>query len=342
MLLHRIQNRPAGQRVYDMIRTSLALLSALMGFLAAIPSGHAADWPERPLRLIVPFDAGSSSDTIARMVAAKMGNQLGQQIVVENRVGGGTLIGTTEIAKSLPDGYTLGLANTSTHVVSTVVHAQVPFDPLRDFAAIGMIGSSPFVLVSTPHLPTTTLKEFIDLAKTKPGSLSYASAGTGTLAHLAGELFKRKADVDLVHIPYHGTEQSMLDLMEGRIDLSVSTIPPTLSQVQQKTVRALAVMSDRRNSMLPDVPTVAEAGVPGCEAALWTAIVVPAGVPAAIRARLTEVLTSVVNEPEVQKALHTQGVDPQPGPPEAVTAAINADTPKWRDVVKVANIAEAK
>jgi tripartite-type tricarboxylate transporter receptor subunit TctC len=325
-----------------MIRTSLALLSALMVFLAAVPSCQAADWPERPLRLIVPFDAGSSSDTIARIVAAKMGNQLGQQIVVENRVGGGTLIGTAEIAKSLPDGYTLGLANTSTHVVSAVVHAQVPFDPLRDFAAIGMIGSSPFVLVSTPHLPATTLKQFIDLAKTKPGSLSYASAGTGTLAHLAGELFKRKADVDLVHIPYHGTEQSMLDLMEGRIDLSVSTIPPTLSQVQQKTVRALGVMSDKRNSMLPDVPTVAEAGVPGCEAALWTAIVVPAGVPAAIRARLTKVLTSVVNEPEVQKALQTQGVDPQPGPPEAVTAAINADTPKWRDVVRVANIAEAK
>ena len=325
-----------------MIRTALALLSALTVFLAAVPSGQAADWPERPLRLIVPFDAGSSSDTIARIVAAKMGNQLGQQIVVENRVGGGTLIGTAEIAKSLPDGYTLGLANTSTHVVSAVVHAQVPFDPLRDFAAIGMIGSSPFVLVSTPHLPATTLQQFIDLAKTKPGSLSYASAGTGTLAHLAGELFKRKADVDLVHIPYHGTEQSMLDLMEGRIDLSVSTIPPTLSQIQQKTVRALAVMSDKRNSMLPDIPTVAEAGVPGCEAALWTAIVVPAGIPAAIRARLTQVLIAVVNEPEVQQALKIQGVDPQPGPPEAVIAAINADTPKWRDVVKAANIAEAK
>jgi tripartite-type tricarboxylate transporter receptor subunit TctC len=218
----------------------------------------------------------------------------------------------------------------------------VPFDPLRDFAAIGMIGSSPFVLVSTPHLPAATLQQFVDLAKTKPGTLSYASAGTGTLAHLAGELFKRKADVDIVHIPYHGTEQSMLDLMEGRIDLSVSTIPPTLSQIQQKTVRALAVMSDKRNSMLPDVPTVAEAGVPGCEAALWTAIVVPAGVPAAIRARLTDVLTAVVNEPEVQQALKIQGVDPQPGSPEAVIAAINADTPKWRDVVKAANIAEAK
>jgi tripartite-type tricarboxylate transporter receptor subunit TctC len=325
-----------------MIRTALALLSGLAVFLASLPSGRAADWPERPLRLIVPFDAGSSSDTIARIVAAKMGNQLGQQIVVENRVGGGTLIGTAEIAKSLPDGYTLGLANTSTHVVSAVVHAQVPFDPLRDFAAIGMVGSSPFVLVSTPHLPAATLRQFVDLAKTRPGTLSYASAGTGTLAHLAGELFKRKAEVDIVHIPYHGTEQSMLDLMEGRIDLSVSTIPPTLSQIQQKTVRALAVMSDKRNGMLPDVPTVAEAGVPGCDAALWTAIVVPAGVPAAIRARLAEVLTAVVNEPEVQQALRIQGVDPQPGPPEAVIAAINADTPKWRDVVKAANIAEAK
>jgi tripartite-type tricarboxylate transporter receptor subunit TctC len=205
-----------------------------------------------------------------------------------------------------------------------------------------MIGSSPFLLVTSPHLSATTLKQFVDLAKAKPGSMSYASAGTGTLAHLAGELFKSKADINLVHIPYHGTEQSMLDLMEGRIDLSVSTIPPTLPQIRQGAVRALAVMSDKRSSILPDVPTVAEAGVPGCEAALWTAIVVPAGVPAAILNQLSQVLSAAINDPAVQQALKIQGVDPRPGPAAAVIATIKADIPKWRDVVKTANIVEAK
>jgi tripartite-type tricarboxylate transporter receptor subunit TctC len=242
----------------------------------------------------------------------------------------------------VPDGYTLGLANTTSHVVSAALNPHLPFDPLRDFVPIGMIGSSPFMLVSSPHVPATTLQEFVDLAKAKPGSLSYASAGTGTLAHLAGELFKHQANIDLVHVPYHGTEQSVLDLMEGRIDLSVSTIPPTLPQIKQGNVRALAVMSDKRSGMLPDVPTVAEAGTPGCEAALWTAIVVPAGVPADIVDRLSKTLIAVVNDPDVQKTLAAQGVDPQPGPPDVVTATISADIPKWRSVVTNANIVQAQ
>jgi tripartite-type tricarboxylate transporter receptor subunit TctC len=324
-----------------MFRLRLALLSVLAASALAISSAR-ADWPERPLRLIVPFAAGSSSDTIARIIATKMGDSLGQQIAVENRVGGSTIIGTQEVARSAPDGYTLGLANTTSHVVSAAINPHLPFDPIRDFAPIGMIGSSPFMLVSSPHLPATTLKEFVDLAKAKPGSLSYASAGTGTLAHLAGELFKHQANIDVVHVPYHGTEQSLLDLMEGRIDLSISTIPPTLAQIKQGTVRALAVMSDKRSDMLPAVPTVAEAGTPGCEAALWTAIVLPAGVPTDIVDRLSKILIAVVNDPDVQKTLEAQGVDPEPGLPDVVTAAITADIPKWRNVVANANIVQAQ
>jgi tripartite-type tricarboxylate transporter receptor subunit TctC len=259
-----------------------------------------------------------------------------------DRVGGSTIIGTQEVARAAPDGYTLGLANTTSHVVSAAINPHLPFDPIRDFMPIGMIGSSPFLLVSSPHLPAATLKQFVDLAKAKPGSLSYASAGTGTLAHLAGELFKHQANIDVVHVPYHGTEQSLLDLMEGRIDLSVSTIPPTLGQIKQGTVRALAVMSGKRSGMLPDVPTVAEAGTPGCEAALWTAIVLPAGVPDAIVDRLSKTLIAAVNDPDVQKTLKAQGVDPEPGPPGVVTATINADIPKWRDVVTNANIVKAQ
>ena len=205
-----------------------------------------------------------------------------------------------------------------------------------------MIGRSPFVLVSSPQLPASTLAEFIALAKAKPGSLSYASAGTGTLAHLGGEMFKRKADINVVHVSYRGTEQSTLDLMQGRIDLSVSTIPPTLQLIREGKIRALAVLSEKRNAMLTEIPTAAEAGVPSCEAELWTAIVVPAGVPADIVKRLNQVLNTVVNSPQIQEALKIQGVEPEPGPPETVSAVISADILKWRDVVVAAKIAGPK
>lgn len=323
-----------------MPRAPLTLLAALA--LLFSPNAEAQpSWPERPLKLIVPFTAGSSSDTIARLVAAKMGDQLGQQVIVENRVGGSTIIGTDAIAKSAPDGYTLGLANTTSHAASAALTPKLPFDPLKDFTPIGMIGASPFVLVSSPQLPASKLNELVDLGKAKPGVLSYASAGTGTLAHLAGELFKRRAAIDVVHVPYRGTAQSTLDLMQGRIDLSVSTIPPTLQQIRQGKIRALAVMSEKRNEMIPEVPTVAEGGVPGCEAELWTAIVVPTGVRDEIVDRLNRALNAVVNSRDVQEALKIQGVEPQPGPPETVTNVIKTDLRKWRDVVATAKITEA-
>jgi tripartite-type tricarboxylate transporter receptor subunit TctC len=324
-----------------MCRAHLALLFVLVALLPAT-NGWADEWPQRPLRLIVPFSAGSSSDTIARIVAAKMGERLGQQIAVENRVGGSTIVGTEAIARSPPDGYTLGLANTTTLAVTVLLTPKLPFDPLNDFKPIGMIGSSPFVLVSSPLLPASNLKEFIDLAKAKPGTLSYASAGTGTLAHLAGELLKLRTNINVVHIPYRGTSQSTLDLIQGRIDLSVSTIAPTLQYIHEGTIRALAVTSEHRNSMLPNVPTVAEAGASGCEAVVWTAIIVPAGVSADIVNRLNQVLIAVVDDPRIQQTLKIQGVDPEAGTPETVSAAIGAGILKWRDVVKAIGISEPK
>ena len=199
--------------------------------------------------MVVPFSAGSSSDTIARIVAIKMGERLGQQVVVENRVGGSTIIGTDSVAKSAPDGYTLELANTTTHAASAALNATLPFDPVKDFAPVAMIGVSPFVLIGATQVAAQTLKDFVALAKAKPGTLSYASAGTGTLAHLAGELFKRKAGIEVTHVPYRGSAQSMIDLMQGRIDLSVSTIPPTLQHIREGKLRALATMSEKRNAI---------------------------------------------------------------------------------------------
>jgi tripartite-type tricarboxylate transporter receptor subunit TctC len=310
---------------------------------ASIGAGSArAEWPDRLIKMIVPFSAGSSSDTIARIVAIKMGERLGQQVVVENRVGGSTIIGTDAVAKSAPDGYTLELANTTTHAASAALNATLPFDPVKDFAPVAMIGVSPFVLIGATQVAAPTLQDFVRVAKAKPGSLSYASAGTGTLAHLAGELFKRKAGIDVTHVSYRGSAQSMIDLMQGRIDLSVSTIPPTLQHIREGKLRALAIMSEKRNVSLPDTPTAAEAGVPGCEAALWTAIVVPAGVPAAIINRLNAAVLAAVATPEIQQALTIQGVDPEPGPPEAVSARIKADIVKWKDVVVAAKITNAQ
>lgn len=325
-----------------MLRARLPLLTILVA-IAVLPQPTAAvAWPDRPLKIIVPFSAGSSSDTIARIVAAKMGDALGQPVIVENRVGGSTIIGTDAVAKSAPDGYTLGLANTTSHAISASLNSKLPFDSLKDFVPIGMIGRSPFVLVTSPNLPIRNLSEFVAFARKKPGSLTYASAGTGTLAHLAGELFKRHADIDVVHVSYRGTEQSSLDLMQGRIDLSVSTIAPTLQQIRAGNVKALAVMAEHRNPMIPDVPTVAEGGVPGCEAELWTALVAPKGIPANVAARLNDALNVAVNSAAVQDALKIQGVEPEPGPPEAVTAAIRSDILKWRNIVVTAKIGEQK
>jgi tripartite-type tricarboxylate transporter receptor subunit TctC len=323
-----------------MMRVAFAVAVLATAFVRAHPAK--AEWPDRPIKMVVPFSAGSSSDTIARIVAIKMGEKLAQQVVVENRVGGSTIIGTDSVAKSAPDGYTIELANTTTHAASAALNTSLPFDPVKDFAAVAMIGVSPFVLVGATQVEAKTLKDVVALAKASPGKLSYASAGTGTLAHLAGELFKRKAAVDITHVPYRGSAQSMVDLMQGRIDLSVSTIPPTLQHIREGKLRALAVMSEKRNAAMPEVPTVSEAGVPGCEAALWTAIVVPAGVPADVIARLNAAVLAAVATPEIQHAFRLQGVDPEPGPPEAVAERIKTDIVKWTDVVTAAHITGAK
>src|SRR3954463_9551135 len=319
-----------------MKRAALLLTFVATAFIGGSPVR--AEWPDRPIKMIVPFSAGSSSDTIARIVAIKMGEKLGQQVVVENRVGGSTIIGTDAVAKSAPDGYTLGLANTTTHAASAALNASLPFDPVKDFAPVAMIGVSPFVLIGATQEAASALKDFVALAKARPGSLSSASAGTGTRAHLAGELFKSRAGIAVTHVPYRGSAQSMIDLMQGRIDLSVSTIPPTLQHIREGKLRAFAVMSEKRNASLPEVPTVAEAGVPGCEAALWTAVVTPAGVPADIIKKLNAAVLAAVAAPDIQQALTIQGVDPEPGPPETVSERIKADIVKWKDVVAAAKI----
>jgi tripartite-type tricarboxylate transporter receptor subunit TctC len=318
-----------------MTRFALIVLAAVLG--ANVAQAQTARWPDRPIRFIVPFTAGSSSDIVARLVAQKLGERLGQQLVVENRVGGGGSLGTEQVARADPDGTTLGLANTSTHAVAASA-AAINYDPVKDFAPVSMLGSSPFVLALYPGVPVKTVAELIALAKSKPHTLNYASAGPATLAHLAGALFEKMAKIEMTHVPYRGTAQSTLDLLEGRVEMQFGTIPPTLAQIRDGKLRALAVTGAMRNGALPDVPTIAESGIAGYECSLWQAIVAPAGTPAAIVARLNREVNAALDDPTVRAAFAKQGVEVEGGSPEALATRIRADVTKWRDVMASAGI----
>jgi tripartite-type tricarboxylate transporter receptor subunit TctC len=305
---------------------------------AAQSAAKEPHWPDRPIRFIVPFQPGSSSDTIARIVGQKLGERLGQQLVIENKVGGASVVGTEAIARAEPDGYTIGLANTTTHAGTTGLGATLSFDPVKDFTPVAMIGNSPFVLLVTPGLAARSVQELIGLAKERPGALNYASAGPGSTTHLAGALFASMAGIQLTHVPYRGTGQSVLDIMEGRIEMVFGTIAPSLSYIRSGKLRALATTGETRTAMLPELPTLAESGLPGYEAGLWTAIVLPAGVPAEIVRRLNQEVNAAVNSDEMRAALDKQGVETDTGTPEALGARIKADVVKWRDVAMKAGV----
>jgi tripartite-type tricarboxylate transporter receptor subunit TctC len=323
-----------------MPRLFLALL--VLSFMAASAGAQSgtpgAGWPSRPIKIIVPFPAGSSTDVVGRIVAQMLGPRIGQAFVIENRVGASGMIGAEAVARAAPDGYTIGLASTSTHALASSLSANLRYDPVRDFAPVSMIGSSPYVMVTYPGLETKTVQDFVARAKAKPGKLTFGSAGPGSLAHLAGELFANLAGAQLVHIPYKSSAQSVTDLMAGRLDMQFSTIPPTLPLIRSGQMRALATTGGKRSAVLPDLPTVAETGLPGYEAVLWIAMVMPAAVPQPIIARLNRALVEVLNQPEANAALTAQGVDPEPGTPDALRTRIASDIEKWRSVVAKAGI----
>jgi tripartite-type tricarboxylate transporter receptor subunit TctC len=319
----------------------IRLLSIAFAAFALVGTGAAAqpsEWPQRPIRLIVPFPAGASTDIIARILAQKMGQQLGQQVVIENRAGASGNIGADTVAKATPDGYTIGVATASTHAVAASLAANLPYDPIKDFAPVAMLGSQPYVLVLHPALPARNLAELIALARAKPGTLNYGSAGVASLAHLATALFASMAGIDIVHVPYKSSAQSVTDMITGRLDMQFATIAPSLANIRSGQLRALATSGKTRVAVLPDLPTVAETGIAGYEAALWVAVVAPAATPAPIVARLNRVLNEILKSREGADVLIAQGMTAEPGPPEAVTQRIRDDIAKWRDVAARAGI----
>jgi tripartite-type tricarboxylate transporter receptor subunit TctC len=319
-----------------MNRAAFALLLAF----AAGPARAQAEWPARPIRLIVPFTAGSSSDIVARIVAQKLGERLKQQVFVENRVGASGNLGSEAVARAEPDGYTMGLANASTHAVAPSLSGRLAYDPIRDFAPVSMLGNSPFVLSIYPGLPAKTVAELLGLAKAKPRTLTYASAGPATLAHLSGALFEKMGRIEMVHVPYRGTAQAALDLMEGRVDMQFGTIPPSIGNIRDGRLRAIGITGAVRNATLPDVPTIAESGLPGYESSLWQGYVMPARTPPAIIAKVNREVTAALADAGVRAALTEQGVEPEPGPPQALGDRMRADIAKWHDVIVSAGIHE--
>jgi tripartite-type tricarboxylate transporter receptor subunit TctC len=319
--------------------SALAVGSALADSSAlAQPAGTEPGWPSRPIRLIVPFPPASTADVVARVLGQKLGARLGQQFVVENRVGASGNIGAEMIAKASPDGYTVGIVTSSTQAVAATLSASLPYDPIRDFTPILLIASSPYVLVVYPGLPAKSVAELIALAKRKPGALNYGSAGPASLAYLAGALFATMTDTQLTHIPYKSTAQSVIDMMSGRLDMQFATIPPSIQTIRSGQLRPLAVTGKSRVDALPETPTMAEAGVPGYDATLWFALVAPAKYPASLAARLNHEIAEVLDAADMKELLAQQGLVAEAGPPELLTAQVRGDIAKWREVVARAGI----
>jgi tripartite-type tricarboxylate transporter receptor subunit TctC len=314
------------------------LCTVLLSALAVLGSAQAQEYPTRPITLVVPFPPGGSTSVVARIVAERMSATLGQQIVVDNRGGAGGTIAARAFVNAAPDGYTIFLGYSGTIAIAPSLYPNVGFDPRKDFAPIGRIGSAPAVLVVHPSFPARSAAELIALAKEKPGSVNFGSAGVGSLTHIAAELFASMAGVKLMHIPYKGSGPVLSDLLGGHIPMSFTPIPVAHGPVAAGMLRALAVTSAKRTALLPEVPTVAEAGLPGYEAVLRYGLLAPKGTPRPIVERLNKELRAALQSEEVLRRLVTEGAESLPSTPEEYAADIDQEETKWSAIVKAAGI----
>ena len=311
-----------------------AVFTALIAAVSACASPAAAQtYPSRPITLVVPFPPGGSATIIARIIADKMSGGLGQQIVVDNRGGAGGSIAARQVAKSAPDGATLLLAFTGTLAVSPLIFANAGYDPRKDFAGIGLIGTAPSVLAVHPSVPARSVADLVGIAKAEPGKIQYGSPGIGTTNHLAGELLAAMTGIRITHIPYKGTGPAITDLLGGHIAMMFAPIPAAHGNVSAGALRALGVTSLKRSSLWPDIPTVAEAGLPGFEVVQRSTLLAPAGTPRTIIERLNKELNAVLATDEVRRRLAVEGGEPVPGAPEEYAADIDREETRWSKLV---------
>ena len=306
-------------------------------FLLIANSVTAQPYPSKSVRFIVPFAPGGTNDIVARMVGVKLTEAWGQPVVIDNRGGAGGVIGADLAAKSVPDGYTLLMANVNFATNPGLVR-NLPYDTEKDFAAVSLLATSPSVLVVHPSIPVRSVKEMIAFAKAKPGQLSYSSSGAGTTGHMAMELLKQMAAIDMVAVHYKGGGPALIDLIAGRVSPGFATILSAAPHIEGGRLRALAVSTPKRSSALPDRPTVAEAGVPGYEFTGWWGVVVPARTPHAVISKLNGELVKILAQPDVRERLVREGADPASTTPEAFTAYMRSEVAKWSKVIKTANI----
>lgn len=296
---------------------------------------QAQTWPERPVRLVVPFPAGGATDLVARLVAQRVSTDLGQPIVIDNKAGAGGTIGAGEITKAAADGYTLLLATSSTHAISPHLMPKLPYDPVKDFTPVAHVADAASVLLVTPTLPVKTVPELTAYAKTRPGELNYASSGNGTIVHLTTEAFKSQAGVALTHVPYKGTAQAIPDLISGSVQVMFDAIPSGMPHVKSGRLRALAVTGDKRSALAPELPTVAESGLPGFSSVTWFGLYAPRGMKPDLVTRIHAAFDKAVHTPEIVAGLAKLGVEPAPpGTPSQFAAMVATDSQRWARIIR--------
>jgi len=316
---------------------TLALIA--LGATATVQSPWAQDYPNRSIRMIIPFAAGGPNDILGRVVAQKLTEQLGQQIVVDNRGGAGGIIAAETVAKAQPDGYTLLLGGTATMSINPGLHKKLGYDPLKDFAPVSLIGTSPSLVTLNAALPVQNVRELIAFVKARPGQLTFASSGPGTAPHLAGELMKTMAGIDMVHVPYKGGGPAYIDLLAGQVTVYIGGISAALPHVNQGRLKGIAVTSLKRTNLMPGVPTVDESGLPGYEVINWYSVVATAGTPKAVVARLNREVVKAVAADDVKKRYVELGTDVATGTPEELAAYTRSEFVKWARVIKSAGMA---
>jgi tripartite-type tricarboxylate transporter receptor subunit TctC len=310
----------------------------LAGWLAvfAVAAFCQTAYPTRPIRIVSPYAPGGGNTIMARLVAQKLTEAWGQQVIVDNRPGGNTIIGTEIVARSAPDGYNFLLAG-SGHVLVPLV-LKTPYDPIRDFAPVATVGKQENILVASPSAPFNDLRQMIAVAKAKPGQLNYATYGSGTTSHLATELLCQMAGIRMQHIPYKGAGPAIIDLLGGQVQVFLSTPAPVIPQIQAGKLKGIAISGERRAAAVPNLPTFAEAGLPGFEAKGWYGVAAPAGTPNAIIDKVSAVIAAMLATPDIKSTLNAQGVEPFVSTPEQFAALMKADTARWLKVLKAGNI----